>query len=445
MTATLQRTAPAQMLAEFKNKKRAISVIGLGYVGLPLALELAKQFRVIGFDISAERVAMMQNGEDPSEELTAEAFLDKDIVFTADPSLLKDASFHIVAVPTPVSEARVPNLSPLIGASETVGRALKPEDIVVYESTVYPGCTEEDCIPVLERTSGLSFGRDFFAGYSPERINPGDKEHTVDKILKIVSGSDPDTLEIVAGIYGAVITAGIYEASTIKVAEAAKVIENAQRDINISFVNELSMIFNRMGIDTQEVLAAAGTKWNFLKFRPGLVGGHCISVDPYYLLHKSKQLGYDPQVIASGRRVNDGMPGFIAKEMTQLLLQRNLNPKSCKVLVMGATFKENVADIRNSKIFNVIQELMDYGINVQLVDPHASPNEVAQEYKISMQDQEGSNYDAIIVGVAHDEYRALNLDYFRGLTKAGQDLILFDLKAIYNREAIQPDEVIWRL
>lgn len=445
MTATLNRTTPAEQLAEYKSKKRAISVIGLGYVGLPLALELAKKFRVIGFDISAERVAMMQNGEDPSEELESSAFLDKDITFTADPSLLKDASFHIVAVPTPVSEARVPNLNPLKGASETVGRALKKEDIVVYESTVYPGCTEEDCIPILERLSGLKFGEDFFAGYSPERINPGDKEHTVDKILKIVSGSDPETLEVISGIYGAVITAGIYEASTIKVAEAAKVIENAQRDINISFVNELSMIFNRMGIDTQEVLAAAGTKWNFLNFRPGLVGGHCISVDPYYLLHKSKELGYDPQVIASGRRINDGMPGFIAKELTQLLLQRNINPKTCKVLVMGATFKENVADIRNSKIFDVIKELMEYGINVQLVDPHASPNEVAQEYKFNMSDEVGKDYDAIIVGVAHQEYKSLDMDYFRGLMKPNQDMILFDLKALYDKNQAEGQEVIWRL
>lgn len=445
MTIAINRTAPSQQLEEYKNKSRAISVIGLGYVGLPLALELAKIYRVIGFDISAERVAMMQNGQDPSEELEASAFLNKDIVFTADPSLLKDASFHIVAVPTPVSEARVPNLNPLLGASETVGRVLKKEDIVVFESTVYPGCTEEDCIPVLERVSGLKFGQDFFAGYSPERINPGDKEHTVDKILKIVSGSDPETLEVVSGIYGSVITAGIYEASTIKVAEAAKVIENAQRDINISFVNELSMIFNRMGIDTQEVLEAAGTKWNFLKFRPGLVGGHCISVDPYYLLHKSKQLGYDPQVIASGRRINDGMPAFIAKELTQLLLQRNINPKSCKVLVMGATFKEDVADIRNSKIFDVIHELMGYGINVQLVDPHASPNEVAQEYKFNLSETVGKQYDAIIVGVAHQEYKALQLDDFRQLMKPDQDLILFDLKALYDRSTAKDEEVIWRL
>jgi UDP-N-acetyl-D-galactosamine dehydrogenase len=443
-TKTTQPTSEAQ-LADYKSKKRGISVIGLGYVGLPLALELGKQFRVIGFDISEERVAMMKRGQDPSEELEASAFLDKDVQFTARPEDLRQASFHIVAVPTPVSEARVPNLKPLLAASETVGRALKAGDIVVYESTVYPGCTEEDCIPVLENVSGLTFGQDFFAGYSPERINPGDKEHTVDKILKIVSGSDAETLEVVSGIYGAVITAGIYEASSIKVAEAAKVIENAQRDINISFVNELSMIFNLMGIDTQEVLAAAGTKWNFLKFRPGLVGGHCISVDPYYLLHKSKQLGYDPQVIASGRRVNDGMPGFIAKEMVQLLLQRNLNPRNSKILVMGATFKENVADIRNSKIFDVIQELMNYGVNVQLVDPHASPNEVAQEYKFGMQDEVGKDYDAIIVGVAHKAYRQLKLDYFRSIMRQEQDLILFDLKALFDRDEAREGEVIWRL
>lgn len=445
MLTITSRPSSAAQLADYKSKKRGISVIGLGYVGLPLALELAKQFRVIGFDISEERVAMMQRGQDPSEELEASAFLDKDILFTAKPDDLRQASFHIVAVPTPVSEARVPNLKPLLAASETVGRALKAGDIVVYESTVYPGCTEEDCIPILETVSGLTFGQDFFAGYSPERINPGDKEHTVDKILKIVSGSDEETLEVISGIYGAVITAGIYEASSIKVAEAAKVIENAQRDINISFVNELSMIFNLMGIDTQEVLAAAGTKWNFLKFRPGLVGGHCISVDPYYLLHKSKQLGYDPQVIASGRRVNDGMPGFIAKEMVQLLLKRNLNPRNSKILVMGATFKENVADIRNSKIFDVIQELMNYGINVQLVDPHASPNEVAQEYKFGMQDEVGKDYDAIIVGVAHKAYRQLKLDYFRSIIRQGQDLILFDLKALFDRGEAKEGEVIWRL
>ena len=331
---------PAAFMDDLRQKRSAISIIGLGYVGLPLALELAKKFRVIGFDISEPRVQMMREGHDPSEELDTEAFNDKDILFTADPAELKQATFHIVAVPTPVDDSRTPNLKPLIGASTTVGRALSPGDIVVYESTVYPGCTEEDCVPVLEAESGLTFGQDFTVGYSPERINPGDKEHTVATILKIVSGSDAPTLEVVSAVYGAVVTAGLYKAKTIKVAEAAKVIENSQRDVNISFVNELSMIFSKMGIDTQDVLEAAGTKWNFLQFRPGLVGGHCISVDPYYLLHKSLKIGYDPQVIASGRRVNDRMPGFIAKELVQRLLRANKNPKSAKVLVLGVTFKE---------------------------------------------------------------------------------------------------------
>ena len=433
------------MLELLQQRKTKISIIGLGYVGLPLALELAKKYDVIGFDISDERVAMMKNGQDPSEELSSEAFLNKTIEFTADPQDLKAASFHIVAVPTPVSEARVPNLGPLFSASKTVGQALSKGDIVVYESTVYPGCTEEDCVPILEEHSGLTFGRDFFVGYSPERINPGDKEHTVDKILKIVSGSDAATLKTVAAVYGSVVTAGIYEASSIKVAEAAKVIENAQRDLNISFVNELSIIFNRMGIDTQEVLAAAGTKWNFLHFRPGLVGGHCISVDPYYLLHKSKKLGYDPQVIASGRRINDGMPAFIAKELVQTLIKKNRSPKQSKVLVMGATFKEDVADIRNSKIFDVITELMNYGINVQLVDPHADANEVAQEYKFGMSDHYTGNYDAVVLAVAHQEYKEKSIDFFRELMREGQSLILFDLKALIDRKDVRSDEVIWRL
>lgn len=445
MTTITNRLSAAEQLAAFSDKKHAISVIGLGYVGLPLALVLAKKFRVIGFDISAERVAMMQKGIDPSEELDPSEFVDRDIEFTADPSQLANAHFHIVAVPTPVTETHTPNLKPLLSASKTVGQVLKTGDIVVFESTVYPGCTEEDCVPILAAESGLVYGEDFFAGYSPERINPGDKEHTVDKILKIVSGSDPTTLAVVAGIYGAVITAGIYEASTIKVAEAAKVIENAQRDINIGFVNELSIIFNRMNIDTQEVLAAAGTKWNFLPFRPGLVGGHCISVDPYYLLHKSMKLGYDPLVIASGRRINDQMPAFIAKELTQTLLKRGANPRDAKVLVMGATFKENVADIRNSKIFDVIRELMDFGINVHLVDPYANPNEVAHEYQFSLQDTIGHDYDAIVVAVAHDEYRNYSLDFFRKLMRQENELILFDLKAIYDRNKAKEDEVIWRL
>ncbi|MEO0733298.1 MAG: nucleotide sugar dehydrogenase [Bacteroidota bacterium] len=443
LNGTHNQIDPKTALNKLRKKRSAISVIGLGYVGLPLALELAKKFRVIGFDISAPRVAMMKRGEDPSEELEASAFLDKDIHFTTDPADLAEASFHIVAVPTPVDESRTPNLRPLIGASTTVGKALTAGDIVVYESTVYPGCTEEDCVPVLEENSGLTFGQDFTVGYSPERINPGDKEHTVANILKIVSGSDAATLEVVSGIYGDVITAGIYEASSIKVAEAAKVIENSQRDVNISFVNELSIIFSKMGIDTQDVLAAAGTKWNFLPFRPGLVGGHCISVDPYYLLHKSVAIGYDPQVIASGRRVNDRMPAFIAKELVQQLLKKDINPRKSKVLVLGVTFKENVADIRNSKVVDVVRELMDFGVNVHLRDPYANPNEVAHEYGLTMVDEIGKDYDAIVVAVAHDQFKSMALADFRSVSK--DELLLFDLKAIFPRDGIKAGEIIWRL
>ncbi|NJB86686.1 UDP-N-acetyl-D-galactosamine dehydrogenase [Lewinella marina] len=426
-----------------RNKEKAISVVGLGYVGLPLALELAKKFRVIGFDISASRVEMMRNAVDPSEELEASAFENKDITFTSDPADLARASFHIVAVPTPVDESRIPNLKPLLGASHSVGKALKAGDIVVFESTVYPGCTEEDCVPILEQESGLKFGEDFTVGYSPERINPGDKEHTVDKILKIVSGSDPETLKVVSGVYGDVITAGIYEAASIKVAEAAKVIENSQRDVNISFVNELSIIFRQMGIDTQDVLEAAGTKWNFLPFRPGLVGGHCISVDPYYLLHKSVKLGYDPLVIASGRRINDRMPAFIAKELVQSLLKANKNPKESKVLMLGVTFKENVADIRNSKVVDVVRELMDFGVNVHVHDPHASPNEVAHEYGLTLTEEIGKQYDAIVVAVSHSSFKDYTLDSFRELSR--DNLLLFDLKGLYNRDELRDGETIWRL
>ena len=443
LNGTLTKLNAQTELSAYRNKDKAISVVGLGYVGLPLALELAKKFRVIGFDISASRVEMMRNGQDPSEELDAAAFADKHITFSADGQDLAQASFHIVAVPTPVDDSRTPNLKPLLGASHSVGKVLKAGDIVVFESTVYPGCTEEDCVPILEEESGLKYLEDFTVGYSPERINPGDKEHTVDKILKIVSGSDPETLRVVSGIYGDIITAGIYEAASIKVAEAAKVIENSQRDVNISFVNELSIIFRQMGIDTQDVLEAAGTKWNFLPFRPGLVGGHCISVDPYYLLHKSVKMGYDPLVIASGRRINDRMPAFIAKELVQALLKADKNPKQSKVLVLGVTFKENVADIRNSKVVDVVRELMDYGVNVQLYDPYASPNEIAHEYKLTMIEEIGKEYDAIVVAVAHKKFEAFTLDTFRQLSK--NDLLLFDLKGLYDRKELHDREVIWRL
>jgi UDP-N-acetyl-D-galactosamine dehydrogenase len=432
------------MFKALSSKEKSISVIGLGYVGLPLALELAKKFRVIGFDISAERVAMMNVGQDPSEELETAAFLNKDIVFTASAEDLSAAHFHIVAVPTPVDDHRVPDLTALKMASITVGKALKKGDYVIYESTVYPGATEEDCLPLLEANSGLSFAADDFKlGYSPERINPGDKERTIDKILKIVSGSDAEALEEIAQVYGAVITAGIYKAPSIKVAEAAKVIENTQRDINISFMNELSIIFDRMGIDTNEVLDAAGTKWNFLRFSPGLVGGHCISVDPYYLLYKSKELGYDPQVILSGRRVNDAMPDFVAKKLVQLLIQKGKNPKNAKVLIKGVTFKEDVSDIRNSKVIDLARSLMEYSVHVHLSDPNASPNELAREYNMTLVDQISDNYDAVVVAVAHREYRTLDQNYFIQLMNTSP--ILFDLKALYGSQAQDSEITYWRL
>ncbi len=432
------------MYNELIEKKKKISVIGLGYVGLPLALVFAKKFSVIGFDINEARVDMMKKGIDPSKELEPEAFEGCDIHFTANPEDLRQAHFHIVAVPTPVDNAKVPDLKPVMSATRTVGNALKKGDYVVYESTVYPGCTEDDCLPLLESLSGLKLGKDFKLGYSPERINPGDKEHTIEKILKIVSGSDEESLEEIAKTYNAVILAGIFKASSIKVAEAAKVIENTQRDINISLMNELSMIFDMMGIDTKEVLEAAGTKWNFLKFVPGLVGGHCIGVDPYYLVHKSRQLGYEPRVILSGRTINDGMPGHIAKRLTQKLIKRGKSPQESKVLVMGVTFKENVADIRNSKVVDLVKELMQYSINVHIVDPYASPNEFAHEYGLSLHDAPSNDYDAIVVAVNHKEYMEYDLSYFKSLMR--NDPILLDLKGVYQPALVKQNGLAyWRL
>jgi len=427
---------------ELIKKEKRIAVVGLGYVGLPLALEFARTFSVMGYDISSERIALMKKGIDPSNELEPEAFAGKDIVFTADPSDLKKAHFFIVAVPTPVDESKVPNLKPLISASETVGQYLKKGDYVVYESTVYPGCTEEDCLPILEERSGLTGGLDFKYGYSPERINPGDKERTVDKIVKVVSGCDDESLEQIALTYEGIIKAGVFRAASVKVAEAAKVIENTQRDLNISFMNELSMIFDRMGLDTKDVLEAASTKWNFMKFSPGLVGGHCISVDPYYLLHKSKQLGYDPQVILSGRRINDGMPAFIAKRLVQLLIHKGKSPGQSKVLVMGVTFKENVSDIRNSKVVDLIRELMQYSVNVHVTDGYASPNEVAHEYKLTLLDQISNDYDAVIVAVNHKEFADRDVKFFRSIMR--EHPILMDLKGIYSFPKME-DFTYWRL
>jgi len=423
-------------------KKKKIAVIGLGYVGLPLALEFAKKMSVIGFDINQKRVDMMKDGVDPSEELDGDAFLDKDIQYTADANDLKDAHFFIIGVPTDIDEHQVPNLTPLRLASASVGKALKKGDYVVYESTVYPGCTEEECIPILEKESGLTFGKDFKVGYSPERINPGDKSRTVAQILKIVSGCDDESLQEITKIYKSVITAGIYQAPTIKVAEAAKVIENTQRDLNISLMNELSIIFDKIGVDTQEVLKAAATKWNFIKMTPGLVGGHCIGVDPYYLVHKAKQMGYDPQVILSGRRVNNFMPVFIAKKLVKMLIAVGKSHEHCKVLVMGVTFKENVADIRNTKIIDLVRELMDYSINVHLTDPYASPNQVAHEYKMTMTDNISDDYDAIIVAVGHEQYVNLDVEYFK--SKMNTKPILIDLKALYSA-GISEYVDYWRL
>lgn len=427
---------------KLKNKEAKIAVIGLGYVGLPLALEFAKKFSVIGFDINQERIDMMKNSVDPSKELDSSAFENKDIVFTTDVKDLETANFHIVAVPTPIDEHQNPNLNPVLSASKTVGNALKKGDYVVFESTVYPGCTEEDCLPILEELSGLKMGEDFFLGYSPERINPGDKVRTLPNILKIVSGNSPEVCDIISDVYSEIIVAGTYKASCIKVAEAAKIIENTQRDLNISFVNELAIMFDKMEVDTKEVLEAAGTKWNFLKFYPGLVGGHCIGVDPYYLVHKSKKLGYDPQVILSGRRINDGMPAFIAKKLVQMLIKKNISPQNAKVLVQGITFKEDVSDIRNSKVADVVKELMQYSVNVHVVDPHASPNEVAHEYGLTMVDTVSNDYDAVIVAVAHQEYKNMESDYFENITKP--EGVLMDLKGIYDKASVGRLDY-WRL
>ena len=430
------------MYKDLIEKKKNIAVIGLGYVGLPLALSFAKKFRVIGFDTNASRVQMMNQKVDPSKELRSEDFEGRDISFTSDAAKLKEAHFFVVAVPTPVDEHKIPDLNPVLRASASIASALKKGDYVIYESTVYPGCTEEDCLPILEKNSGLKVNVDFKIGYSPERINPGDKQRSVETILKIVSGSDPESLNEIAQVYGAIIQAGVYEASSIKVAEAAKVIENTQRDLNISFMNELSIIFDKMGIDTREVLAAAGTKWNFLKFEPGLVGGHCIGVDPYYLLHKSKELGYDPEVILSGRRINDNMPAYIAKKLTQMLIAKGKNPSNCKVLIKGITFKENVSDIRNSKVADLYNELNDYSISVDIQDPKADSEEVFKEYGIHIIDHVDTLYDSIIIAVAHDDFKSDTLEDYRAIMT--KDPVLIDLKGIFEKPS-KSDLTYWRL
>lgn len=410
------------------NKEIKLSVIGLGYVGLPIALEFAKHLGVIGFDIKPDRVELMKKGIDPSNELSSDAFNNTDIVFTSDPEKLKEASFHIIAVPTPTNRNNLPDLTPVLKASELVGKVLKKGDYVVYESTVYPGCTEEDCVPVLERFSELKYRTDFKVGFSPERINPGDTNHTLTKIVKVTSGCDEESAENIAKIYETIIAAGIHRASSIKVAEAAKIIENTQRDINIAFMNELSIIFNKMGVNTYEVLEAAGTKWNFLRFFPGLVGGHCIGVDPYYLSFKAKSLGYHPQMIDSGRFINDSMGRYIGKQTVKKIISAGKGLKDARVLVMGITFKEDVTDIRNSKVIDVISELSDFGITVEIIDPGAGKEDVKKEYNIDLKDKPSGKYDAVILAVSHEEYINLDESFFAPLlNNAG---IIVDIKGV---------------
>ncbi len=415
------------MYQELISKKNKLAVIGLGYVGLPIALEFAKKISVIGFDISKRRVDMIRKGVDPNKELDDDAFKNCDIVVTDDLAVLKEAKFFIVAVPTPIDKYNVPDLKPLIGASETIGKVLKKGDYVVYESTTYPGCTEEDCLPVVEKISGLKMGTDFKLGYSPERINPGDKKNTLRTVIKVVSGCDDESLEEIAKTYELVVDAGVHRASSIKVAEASKIIENTQRDLNIALMNELSLIFDRIGINTYEVLEASGTKWNFLKFKPGLVGGHCIGVDPYYLTHKAAALGYESKVIAASRYINDDMAKYVARKIITHVLRVSNKPK---VLVKGVTFKENVSDIRNSKIVDTVKELLAFSIHVDVEDPYATKEEVHEEYGLHLIKTEAKDYDAVIITVPHSNYLKLDNDYFTSITK--ENAIIADLKGIYK-------------
>ena len=418
-------------LEQLISKQQSLAVIGLGYVGLPIALAFARKLKVVGFDINAERVALMKRGIDPSNELDAADFAACDINFTHEAKDLEAVSFYIVAVPTPIDDANLPDLKPLLSATEAVAKTLKKGDYVVFESTVYPGCTEEDCIPILERVSGLVFNEDFYVGYSPERINPGDKVHTLQNVVKVVSGSTPKALELIAQVYELVVEAGVHRAPTIKVAEAAKIIENTQRDVNIALINELSIIFNKLNINTYDVLEAAGTKWNFLKFSPGLVGGHCIGVDPYYLTHRAQQAGYHSKVITSGRYVNDSMGFYFAKQAVKRVIAQGKIIQESRALIMGATFKEDVSDIRNSKVMDIVNELKSFQMSVDLIDPHASSEEMKHEYGVGLVDQPGKNYDAIIVAVNHKEYASLDEAYFKSILKNGEGVFI-DVKGIYK-------------
>ena len=418
------------MITSLLEGKKSLAVIGLGYVGLPIALEFARKIKVIGYDVEPDRIASLRKGIDPRKEIPPGAFKGTDVVFTSNPDELARASFYIVAVPTPVDDHKQPDLGPLLNACETVGRYLSEGDYVVFESTVYPGCTEEDCVPILEGQSGLTYKEQFKVGFSPERINPGDHEHNLSNITKVTSGCDEMSAEVIAGLYELIITAGVHRASSIKVAEAAKIIENTQRDINIAFMNELSMIFQKMDINTYEVLEAAGTKWNFLRFYPGLVGGHCIGVDPYYLTYKSAKFGHHARIINSGRDINDSMGSYVANQGLKKLVELQKDIQSCRILVMGITFKENVSDIRNSKVVDLVREFNSYGITVDVIDPNASPQEVHEEYNLVMKDKIQPPYDAVVVAVNHDEYMGMEEDYFISICR--NPALLMDIKGIYR-------------
>jgi len=418
---------------DLSNKK--IAVIGLGYVGLPLAVEFGKKYHTVGFDINQARISELKSGTDSTLEVSSDELVaSKQLTFSHQIDDLKQANIYIVTVPTPIDEHKQPDLTPLIKASEMLGKVINKGDIIIYESTVYPGATEEACIPVVEKVSGLTFNQDFFAGYSPERINPGDKTHRVTNILKVTSGSTPETAEIVDQLYKSIIIAGTHKASSIKVAEAAKVIENTQRDVNIALINELSIIFNKLGIDTLEVLEAAGTKWNFLPFRPGLVGGHCIGVDPYYLTHKAQSVGYHPEMILAGRRLNDGMGAYVVAQLIKNMLKKRIQVEGANVLIMGLTFKENCPDLRNTKIVDIVNELKEYNINADITDPWCASEEAEQEYGLRLITPEQNKYDAIILAVAHDEFKDLGVENIRKLGK--ENHVLYDLKYLLPKNTV---------
>ncbi len=422
------------MKIDLENTK--IGIIGLGYVGLPLAVEFGKKYKVVGLDINDNRIKELQSGFDNTLEVSKQELAEaKFLKYTTSILDLAECNIYVVTVPTPINQYKQPDLTPLLKASEAIGKVLKTNDIVIYESTVYPGATEEDCMPILEQQSGLIFNKNFYAGYSPERINPGDKEHRVTNILKVTSGSTPETAKFVDELYKSIITAGTYQASSIRVAEAAKVIENTQRDVNIALINELALLFNRMNIDTEEVLRAAGTKWNFLPFRPGLVGGHCIGVDPYYLTHKAQSIGYTPQIILSGRRINDGMGKYVVSQVIKLMLKKRIHVQQAKVLIMGLTFKEDCPDLRNTRVIDMIKEFQDYGADVDVYDPWVDKQEAKQEYDISpIESPQAGQYDAIVIAVAHHQFKQMSSDQIKAFTK--DNAVIFDIKYILPADAV---------